>query len=121
MGEMVGIGVDTIEISRVLKAADKGHFLQKYYSEAEQQLILERRGRAATNFAGKEAVVKAMGTGFYGIEPKEIEILRTEQGAPYVRLQGAAKQVAEEKQIRNIHLSLSDSKELATAFCICEK
>ncbi len=47
--------------------------------------------RGASDFAGKEAVVKAFGTGFAGIDACEVEILRRESGAPYVTLYGAAR------------------------------
>ncbi len=121
MEQIIGVGVDNIEISRVLKAAEREHFRKKYYSEKEQEIIGQRKSCVATNFAGKEAVVKALGTGFVGIEPKEVEILRQENGAPYVRLHGGAKRIAEEKGVSEIFISLTDSKELATAFVICGK
>lgn len=119
MQQIIGVGVDNVEISRALKAAERNHFLEKYYSEAEREIIQQRKSCAATNFAGKEAVVKALGTGFAGIEPKDVEILRRENGAPFVRLQGGAKRIAEEKGITGIHISLTDSRELATAFAVC--
>lgn len=53
-----------IEIGRVTKAVQKGSFLHRYYSKREQGIIGKRLTSAATNFAGKEAVVKALGTGF---------------------------------------------------------
>lgn len=121
MKEIIGIGVDTVEISRVMKAAERNHFLEKYYSEEERELIGERKSCAATNFAGKEAVVKAIGTGFAGIKPRDVEILRGENGAPYVRLRDTARQKAEEKEITEIQITLTDSRELATAFVLCGK
>lgn len=119
MQRIIGIGVDNIEISRVKKAAEKNHFLEKYYSQSEREIIQQRVGCVATNFAGKEAVVKAFGMGFAGIEPRDVEILRRENGEPYVRLQGGAKKMAEEKGITDIFISLTDSRELATAFAVC--
>ena len=58
-----------------------------------------RKRRGASDFAGKEAVVKAFGTGFAGIDACEVEILRRESGAPYVTLYGAARKKAEEMGI----------------------
>lgn len=119
MEKIIGIGVDGVSRERVRKACEKTSFITKYYSEEEQKLIWERQNRAATNFAGKEAVAKAFGTGFAeGISPKEIEILRNEKGAPFVRLSGKAKEYAEDLCIENIHISLTDTKEHALAYVI---
>jgi len=59
MEQIIGIGMDQIEIGRVTKAVQKGSFLHRYYSKREQGIIGKRLTSAATNFAGKEAVVKA--------------------------------------------------------------
>ena len=75
MSEIVGIGVDMIEISRVLAAYSKESLRKRHFTEEEQQLIAHKEARAATTFAAKEAVVKAMGTGFTGISPIEINLL----------------------------------------------
>ncbi|MBR1742593.1 MAG: holo-ACP synthase [Lachnospiraceae bacterium] len=118
MERIIGIGTDQISCERVKKACESSSFLKKYYSEEEQSLIEKRQSRAATNFAGKEAVSKAFGTGFAGIFPKEIEILRDEKGAPYVQLSGTARKTAENMGIFKIHISLTDTKEYASAFVI---
>ena len=118
MEKIIGIGIDEVSCERVQKACEKASFLTKYYSEEEQNLIEKRKSRAATNFAGKEAVAKAFGTGFTGISPKEIEILRDDKGAPYVRLSGNAKEQAKALKIVKIHISLTDTKEHALAYVI---
>lgn len=118
MEHIIGIGVDQIEIDRIIQACEKKGFLTRYFSKEEQDIIERRKKSAATNFAGKEAVAKALGTGFRGIAPVEIEILRKENGAPYVRLSGNAKKRSEEIGITKIHISLSDSKTLAIAYVI---
>jgi len=119
MREIFGVGMDQILVSRVEEACRKDSFLRKYYSERECGLIRERGSRAATNFAGKEAVAKAFGTGFTeGIVPREIEILRRENGAPYVELAGNALGWAESHQISKIHISLTDTEEYASAFAV---
>ena len=115
---IIGIGIDQVLCERVIKACEKNSFLRKYYTENEQKLIAQRKGRAATNFAGKEAVVKAFGTGFVEITPGEIEILRDEKGAPYVILSGEAEKRAVHMGITKIHISLTDTKEYAAAFVV---
>lgn len=121
MAEIFGVGIDQIRVSRVEEACKKASFLKKYYSEEERGLIGERNSRAATNFAGKEAVAKALGSGFAkGILPREIEILRRDSGAPYVRLGGRALEWAEKHQITGIHISLADTEEYASAYAVAE-
>jgi len=118
MEQIIGIGIDQIERERVLKAVQKETFLCRHYSEKEQQLVKKKIGSAVTNFAGKEAVAKALGTGFSGILPVEIEILRKESGAPYVELSGNAKKAADNLGVNKIHISLSDSKTMAIACAV---
>lgn len=115
---IVGIGVDSIEISRVLKAMEKDHFVHRIFTEQEIEQLDSTGRRGASDFAGKEAVVKALGTGFIGVEAGEIGILRNEKGAPYVVLQGAAKELAEAKGITDWKISLTNTKETATAFVV---
>lgn len=79
---ILGIGVDSIEISRVVKAMEKEHFLHRIFTEKERAEMDHAKRRGASDFAGKEAVVKALGTGFAGIDASEVEILRGESGAP---------------------------------------
>ena len=54
---IVGIGVDMIEIGRVIHACEREHFLKKIFSEREIQQMDVGKRRAASDFAGKEAVV----------------------------------------------------------------
>lgn len=121
MSQVVGIGIDLVEIERVEKAYQKETFQKKYYSESERALIEQRQERAASAFAGKEAVVKAMGTGFRGISPADIEILRNDSGAPYVRLSEKAKRIADEQGMDKIHISLSDTEQMAAAYVVAER
>lgn len=115
---IIGIGVDSIEISRVLKAMEKDHFVHRIFSEREIDQLDSTKRRAASDFAGKEAVAKALGTGFLGIQAAEVEILRDEKGAPYVILEGAAKKLAEEMGITNWKISITNTKDVATAFVV---
>ncbi|MCL1925131.1 MAG: holo-ACP synthase [Defluviitaleaceae bacterium] len=103
------IGTDIIEINRIANAIKKEHFLNKIYTEQEIKLIKQKGvNTAAVNFAGKEAVAKALGSGFVGITPKDIEILRKPSGEPYI------------VGMENIKISLSHSKEYAIAMVIIE-
>lgn len=117
---ITGVGVDLIEISRVVEACDKENFLHKYFTEKEIQLIHLDLNKSADNFAVKEAVSKMFGTGFRTITPLEIEVLRDEMGKPYVNLYGKASELAKEQGVKRIHVSISNTKEYANAFVVGE-
>ena len=121
-----GIGTDIVEIARIKKACERtDRFLMKYYTEQEQEMIRQRGPRgtacAAINFAGKEAVAKALKTGICAkVRLKEIEILRGEAGEPCVTLYGETKAYAGECGIERIHVSLSDTSSVAIAYVVAE-
>ncbi len=115
-----GIGTDLIEVERVKKSYEKESFRKKVYTEQEQQLIAENAQRAAGNFAVKESVVKALGTGFGKISAIDIEVLREPSGKPYVVLHGPAKELAEKEGILHIHVSISNTKEYAVGYVVME-
>lgn len=117
---IIGIGTDLIEVERVAKAYEKAAFRERTYTERERELIGTRNQRAAGNFAVKEAVVKALGTGFRSILPNEVEVLREESGKPYVIVYGNAQMECEAQHVETIHVSISDTKEYATAYVVLE-
>ncbi len=116
------IGIDIIEIARIQKALDRwgGRFLQRVYTEPELRLCRKKPSSLATRFAGKEAVMKALGTGIKGISWREIEILAEPSGKPTVRLYGKAQEKADGLGMDKLAISLSDSKEYAVAFVVSE-
>lgn len=116
-----GIGTDMIEINRVVRACERKAFLTKIYTKQEQKLFLSDIRKAASNFAVKEAVVKMLGTGFRSIVPNEIEVLRDSLGKPYVNLYGNALLFAKEHNIERIHVSITNTKELVSAYVIGEQ
>lgn len=117
---LTGVGCDLIEIERVKKACEKEAFLLRVYTENERRQADGRASVLAGTFAVKEAVAKAFGTGFRSFMPKDVEVLRDELGKPYVVLHGNAKKAAEEKKIRRIEVSISNTKEYAMAFAVGE-
>lgn len=116
---ILGIGVDTIEIARVLRACERsGHFVERTYTPEEIAQFEGHKVRKASDFAAKEAVAKAFRTGFYQCEPREIEVLRGELEEPYVRLYGKARKMAERLGITQIHISITNTKNEVTAFVV---
>ena len=116
---IIGIGSDIIEVSRVKKVAtDK--FLFKYFTEQEIELINNNALRIAGNFACKEAVAKALGIGFAGISPRDIEILRDQHGAPIVYLYNGALEQFTKINGAKLFATISHCAEYATATVVIE-
>ena len=119
---MHSIGIDLIEIVRIEQAVnDWGErFLHRVYTEPELRLCGNNPSCLAVRFAGKEAVMKALGTGIKGIGWKEIEILAESSGKPVVQLHGKAKNKAAALGLADLAVSLSHSREYAIAFVVAE-
>jgi len=124
---IAGIGVDRITISRVRQAVARSgqRFITRLYTEHEQQQANDkgdRDRRLAMLFAAKEAVAKALGTGFrQGVRPCDIETIHQTSGQPTITLHHGAKAVAANLGVEQIYLSLSDENGVAIAFAIAEK
>ena len=125
MSEIIGIGTDLCAISRMEKAIQKAHFYERVFFE-EERAYLEakenaRAQSAAAMFAAKEAVSKALGTGFiHGIMPWTIEVTHDEDGRPGVALHGAAMEKLKSIGGKRVHLSLTHEGDTAMAFVIVE-
>ena len=117
---IVGIGTDLVENKRVENACLRASFLTRYFTLKEQELIQVSNNKACGNFAVKEAVAKAFGTGFRQMELQDIEVLRDEMGKPYVNLYNNALKKAQELNITNIHVSISNTSEYTIAYVIAE-
>ena len=74
----------------------------------------------AARFAGKEAVLKAFGTGLRGGTLHDVEILPDALGAPKVHLHGFFAARAAEMGVTRVWVTLSHEKEYATAYCMLE-
>lgn len=117
---ITGIGVDIIEINRVVKACNREHFINSCYTEKEIELIRPDMKKAADNFAVKEAVAKMLGTGFSGFSLIDIEVLRDSKGKPYVNLYRNAAELAKQQGTEIIHVTISNSKDFSNAFVVGE-
>ena len=121
---IVGIGVDIVEIRRIkdiLERNDK--FLEKIFTIKEIEYLKARNLRpeyVAGRFAAKEAVSKALGTGFRGFNFRDIIIESTTLGKPAVTLEGEAKNIANKNGNTTIHLSISHGCDSAIAYAVLE-
>ena len=121
---IIGMGTDIIEVERIEKAVtNTALFLNKIYTTKEQNHYQENHKKIETLaglFAAKEAVSKALGTGFRGFSPKDIEIVPNKLGKPEVYLYNGAQVRANEIGIHKVHISISHCKAYATACAIAE-
>ena len=119
-----GIGTDIVEIKRVKKAISRSpRFIERLFTEQELEYYKKKDMKAqhiAGGFSAKEAVLKALGTGLRGFRWKDIEILRGSAGKPIVRFGGNVKQFMEDNGIGIIHVTISHSRDFATATAVAE-
>ena len=108
----VGLGIDLVDIARMKGVLERTpHFAQKVFSPDERAYCDARahpEAHYATRFAAKEAVVKALGTGFAaGMTVRDIEVILNAKGAPRVILRGRVAEVAREQGVVSMPISLS--------------
>jgi len=119
---VVGLGVDIVEIERMRLALERHPRMKERLFSDSERLYCERKPRPevhyALRFAAKEAVVKALGTGFTGTGFHDIEVARDEKGRPYPILTGGAQARAAELGITEMHLSLSFTHTTAVASAV---
>ncbi len=117
---LAGIGVDMVEIARMEKIlVRRPNFAKRVFSE-EERAYCDRMARPAQHyaarFAAREAVLKALGTGFsQGIGFADVSVARNEAGQPQAKLSGRAREVADEQGVREVALSISYTHEIAVA------
>ncbi len=119
------IGTDIVEVKRFKKHIVNKNFLNKVFTEKEQEHIFLFKNeqkiaeRMAGKFAAKEAISKAFGTGISDdIVLNEIEILPDEKGAPKVKIYGKTKKFFEKLKEKNIEISISNTTNYAQSSCI---
>jgi len=123
MSDIRGIGVDLCSIDRIQKAIEKEHFRERVYTKQEIDYFVARGRQAATSaaaiYAAKEAVSKALGTGFSGgIMPEQIEVTHEVSGVPGIILHGNAAARLDALGACKVHLSLSHEGNNAIAFAV---
>jgi len=113
-------GVDLVEIPRLAEAIDRHgtRFLDRIFTSRELSEVGDNLTSLAARFAAKEAVSKALGTGFGLVGWREVEILRGPTREPVLYLHGAAARLAQDKHLKNWSISLSHTRNYAVAFVI---
>jgi holo-[acyl-carrier protein] synthase len=119
-----GIGVDAVSLERMTKLVESEYSVKRMFHplEVKEGLELKKEQQAqffASRFAAKEALVKALGTGFRGVGPAQICVVVDELGKPSFQLE---QEIIAAFNLENAqtHLSLTHEKLLACAFVIVE-
>ena len=126
MNSILGVGTDLVELERLdLSLRRHGQrLIDRICRPGEVKTA--RQGKARLQhvgglFAAKEAVLKALGTGWgQGLGFRQVEVVEGEGGAPRIRLHGRAKKRAQALGIRTIHVSISHERHYAMAVAIAE-
>ena len=121
-----GVGTDIVELSRIQATYDRfgDQFVQRILMDEELQLFKKSKWPVrflAMRFAGKEASVKAMGTGFrHGIWLRDVGITNNDWGRPLIIWSDRGRKVCERLGIGAGHVSLTDDAGLIVAFAVVE-
>jgi len=121
-----GIGTDIVEMSRMQKTWERfgEHFARRILMDEEMELFRQTKQPArflAMRFAGKEATVKAMGTGFaHGVWMRDVGITSSEWGRPLIIWSERGRKVCDQLGIGSGHVSLTDDAGLVMAFAVVE-
>jgi holo-[acyl-carrier protein] synthase len=123
---IVGIGIDIVEIPRFSRVLErqKDRFTGRVFTEREQEYCREHRDPVphyAARFAAKEALFKALSTGWAkGVSWLDVEVRREGFGAPAMILRGEAAKICANLGVDRVHLSLSHTEASAIALVVLE-
>ncbi len=123
---IVGIGLDLMEPGRLARSLEQhgDRFEQRVFTPGEIAHCTPRADRIqalAARFAAKEACMKALGTGWSaGIGFRQVEVVRTGDGPPQIRLTGAAAERAREMGVKTVHVTLTHQPSMAAAVVVLE-
>ena len=120
---IIGVGIDLVDVKRIEDAGKKRkNFLERIYTQEE--IRMNPRGEfrfqeLAGRFAVKEAFFKAIKSGWRrGVTFGDVIVLNEPSGAPYVKLTGRTKEIAQSLGVNKIFVSISHTDELATGLVI---
>ncbi len=124
---ILGIGVDVVECARIEHSLERfgERFLRRVFTEGEIEYCQSMKYPArhfAARFAAKESVSKAFGTGIgKAMGWRDIDVRRHGSGQPYVVLGGSAHDLAEERGVTAVLISLSHTDQHALASIVLER
>ncbi|GAB3932503.1 holo-ACP synthase [Mucilaginibacter myungsuensis] len=121
-----GVGIDMIEVPRLKESMKKeSGFRELVFSQSEIAYCQPKTNRFehyAARYAAKEAFFKAIGTGWLdGTAFNEVQILNAPNGKPEISFIGLTAETIKKLKLKNIQVSLTHLKELASAVVVIEK
>ena len=121
---VLGIGTDIVECLRIAQMIERHGelFINRVYTPHEIEYCRSRKAATqhyAARWAAKEAVLKALGTGWRrGISWRDVEVRNEPGGRPVVSLRGGARDVTQRLGIKRMLISLSHCRSHATAYAL---
>ena len=122
-----GIGVDVLEAARIKKVFEKygDHFVERLLMPAERAQMAKTKRKErflAMRFAAKEAIVKAMGTGFaHGVWIRDVGVVQNAWGRPEVVYSPRGEKVRRALGVGGGHVTLTDEAGLIVAVAVLER
>ena len=122
-----GVGTDLVDVIRIRKIIEKwgDRFIGKVYSHVEIDYCQKKAFPAihfAARFAAKESFLKSLGIGLgMGVGLKDIELINNEKGSPLLKLHNRADEVLREAGVTAVHVSLTHTRNYASAVVILER
>ncbi|MFV0591513.1 MAG: holo-ACP synthase [Draconibacterium sp.] len=120
-----GIGIDIVEIKTIKKSIlQSKRFKERVYTNNEIEYCEKKSNKYqhyAARFAAKEALMKALETGWdKGIQWNHIEVSNERNGKPIILIRDKAKELTNKNEINDIYISLSHCENYATAFVVVQ-
>ncbi len=120
---VISCGTDIVETKRLRAAVEKwkDSFLKRIFSDKEIAYSMKKKfcyEHLSARFAAKEAVLKAFGEGFSVVNLKDVEIINDEHGRPVVILKRAMEELRKRRNIAEISISMSHTRNYAQAMAI---
>jgi holo-[acyl-carrier protein] synthase len=121
---ILGIGIDVIQVERIRRWASIPGLYERYFHPQELEMA-KRNGPTAVlslaaRFAAKEAFGKALGTGLYGIQLRDINVVNDPHGKPELVLEGKALEIFRKLGGKKVHVSLTHEEDYALAMVVLE-
>lgn len=116
-------GIDLVEVGAFRRLLESGgsSFVDLGWSKAEQQEAKTQPEALAGKWAAKEAVMKVLGRGIGELDPRDIEVLTADSGAPHVNLRRAARRTAREHRMTRWHISITHEAGWAAAIAAASR
>ncbi|MFZ9105962.1 MAG: holo-ACP synthase [Pontimonas sp.] len=121
---VIGVGVDVVDLERFARSMTRTPQLgERLFGESDHHGIPEGDARIqslAARFAAKEAALKALGGDVPGFSWHDIQVTKSDSGAPSLVVSGGVAERAQQKGVTSWHLSISHDGPVAVAFVIAE-